>query len=333
MMSKIKLSIIVAVYNIRNEFIDLLTQLQCIRINHDLEILVINDGSTDGIEDILNNIEQSSNFRIINRANSGLSAVRNYGISIAKGEYLWFIDGDDIICKSFVENMLNIIDLYSPDFVHFYYERFLDSKNINFKKMVSDGLFVRPISKQQLFDALVSTKQNMIENYAWAHIVKKKMYTNKNILFPENRNYEDVATTYKLIDSSNEILITNQIGYFYRDRRGSITNNYDKKDVLDLLIAIKEFINNSNITFTKDSQVNFIHKYLVGAYYMGINLKGVKENGTLIYDIRHKILENSFNNLTTRNKIEYLLFKFDLYSTYLQVRGVLREGLKGRKDE
>lgn len=93
----VEISVVVPVYNVETYLEECLNSI----INQtfsDIEIICINDGSTDSSLDILNDYSKKDDrIKIINQENKGLGATRNKGIDLAKGKYIFFIDSDDYI--------------------------------------------------------------------------------------------------------------------------------------------------------------------------------------------------------------------------------------------
>ena len=121
-----KVSVVVSVYNIEKYIAECLASV----INQsysNLEILCINDGSTDDSLKILSQFEFKDNrVKIINQTNQGLSVSRNTGIKNAQGKYIYFIDGDDFISKDYIKEMVSIINkentkvVHNPNYLVFY---------------------------------------------------------------------------------------------------------------------------------------------------------------------------------------------------------------------
>ena len=324
----VKLTIVVAIYNIAAELPDLLKQIEKLKNSTALEFFLIDDESTDGSEQIISGFikyHSPTNVSVIRRKNGGLSAVRNQGITLSKGEYIWFIDGDDVIDPIFVAQLIDILEDEQPDFIQFYYSRFKNFKEINFMESQRKIQNYEYLNSNQWFSKLTNSNEKQFENYAWAHVVRRSLYTENNIIFPVGRSYEDVATTYKLANVSDNILSIKEVGYFYRNRPGSITNNYTEKNCRGLLESISEFSKQKSLSFSKKDQYTFIHRYLVGAYYIANNIsKG--ENKVLKNQIRKQLLANRFFSLQTSNKIEYLLFQFRMYDLYRSVKNMIKKG-------
>jgi hypothetical protein len=143
------------------------------------------------------------------------------------------------------------------------------------------------------------------------------------VAFPIGRNYEDVATTYKLANKTSKILFIKNVAYYYRDRPGSITNSYTKIDVEDLLLSINEFKSNKLLVFSAKLKTNFTHRYLVGAYYMNMQLED-DLNKNLKKQLRSEILENNFLLLNLKFKFEYILFLFNIYEFYIGTKSFVK---------
>ena len=112
----IKLSIIVPIYNVENYLEYCLNSIVPILSNENVELILVNDGSTDKSESICNMyIEKYKNIRYIYQDNQGLSEARNTGIKNSNGKYVTFIDSDDFINYQILLDFLNSFD--TPDVI------------------------------------------------------------------------------------------------------------------------------------------------------------------------------------------------------------------------
>ena len=207
-----KISVIVPVHNGEKYLFNCITSI----INQsfdDLEIIVIDDGSTDNSYNILNKLkEKYPQIKIVqNNENLGISTTRNKGIQQASGEYISFVDDDDYLNPSMYQDMYQ--DACSNNFPDIITTGFLFVKDDNyFNKDLSffakrNGKKVMSIEekKKLLFD---------ISPACWNKIYKKDLVT--TIPFLDNKWWEDYAFTYSALISADEIVISNNLNYFYR---------------------------------------------------------------------------------------------------------------------
>nr|WP_263325069.1 glycosyltransferase [Neobacillus sp. Marseille-Q6967] len=228
-----KISIIVAAYNVEN-YIEKCLDSIITQTYKDLEIIVVNDGSTDKTQEKINAYSMTDKrIIIINKSNGGLSSARNEGLEIATGDYIGFIDGDDyiseemyeILLKEIIENKCEIAICAVLKVYNTYTEK---DSFINRSKV---------LNKKEAIQALI--EENYIKHYAWNKLYKAELFT--NIRYPEGKLYEDIFTTYKLFAQANKIAYSNKIGYFYNQRQGSILRSKFNIKKLDCIQAFREF--------------------------------------------------------------------------------------------
>lgn len=224
-----RLSVIVPVYNME------LYIEKCINSiiksdtnNYDFEIICINDGSSDSSLKILNRFKENNNrkIKIINIENSGVSNARNIGISEAKGDYITFVDSDDWVEESFLDDIFYNLE-----------------KNINTDlfifntKFVSDKCFDK---KEKITDTVFNT-----ENHACCKVFKKDIIFKENIKFPINIKLgEDMVFTFKYIFNANRIKYIDKTLYFYRlNREGSTMSTQVNKLYKQIFLACDELYN------------------------------------------------------------------------------------------
>ena len=217
------ISVIVPVFNIEDYIEQCLSSLQA-QTMKDIEIIVIDDGSTDNSGHICDSFsEKDPRFKVIHKKNEGLSAARNDGLSISKGKYIMFVDGDDWVDPEFCETPYNVAEETNTEIVIF---EWANHKNNNEKTMVwySKIPFKGTINKKDLF-----AKQNE----SFSVVVWNKMYHRKlfdNICFPIGRLSEDNAITHHLIYNAKTIFLLDMILYHNLGfRPKSIITEHSKK--------------------------------------------------------------------------------------------------------
>jgi glycosyltransferase involved in cell wall biosynthesis len=309
MAEKTIISIIIPVYNVEKYLLDCLNSVAKQDLRN-VEVLLVNDGSTDKSGDICQRfVDKYDSFKLIVQKNGGLSSARNTGLSNASGKYVQFIDSDDILPDGSVGRILSYINLYKPDTLKIGFDRFTE----NIPKINESSK--NSIIFENGYQSLQKLMENVYDNYSWSYVSKREIYTKNHIVFPEGRNYEDMATTYKILANSRHCLILNEKLYFYRIREGSISNHKSKKNAEDLLKSldeVKSYFEQNNINM-------FIGNFIT--YY---SLLGFKENNKArkfwSEYISANIGRRQFKNLRLRYKIAIILFKLNLYSLIIRLR-------------
>lgn len=237
MESEILVSIITPCYNAVNYLERCLKS--CINQTYkNIEIICINDGSTDGTLELLNKFSDIDNrIKIIDKFNEGVNDARKDGIKFSKGEFIVFLDSDDWIDESLIEKCLKKCIKYDLDILIFNY--FYVKKEIIVKNKFPN---IRNVQE----DLLKSIFIGDINPSLWNKIYKKKFLEKKLIELPKNLNYaEDLAIIATLAMSKPKISYINEYLYYYVATEGSITNSINNK-VLDVAKAV-EIIKNELI--------------------------------------------------------------------------------------
>ncbi len=265
-MEKIKVSIIIPIYNVENYLDKCLTSVVEQEYKN-IEIICVNDGSKDKSEEIvLKYKEKDKRIIYIKKENGGLSSARNVGIDKASGDYICFVDSDDWISKDYVSKLMESI-----------IENNSDIAICNIKQLYSDGKekeVTFKISNNKVLNSHDALKElfigNVLQNHAVNKVYKISLFRDNKIYFPIGKIYEDVFTTYKLFMVSSKISLINDYLYFYlQEREGSILSKKFNDKRLDLLDAISEIINDKKLTKynLNDYLQIFYIKQLIGLFY------------------------------------------------------------------
>lgn len=235
-----KISIIVAAYNVE-KYIRKCLESIIAQTYKKLEIIVVNDGSTDKT---LQLIEEISNYDrrviIINKPNGGLSSARNAGLDIATGDFIGFIDGDDYIASDMYELLINNLLKTSADISICNVRRIYRNDDVSITESTSNDLVI--LNNREGLKALLEAK--IIHNYAVDKLYKRELFD--GVRYPEGKIFEDVFTTYKVFAKSKRAVYCDIAKYYYVQRANSILRNSFKEKKLEYLEAIEEmtiFIN------------------------------------------------------------------------------------------
>lgn len=297
------ISIIVPVYNvelyIRNCLNSLINQTY-----QNIEIIIIDDGSTDGSYKICCDFEKDDNrIRLYKKSNGGLSSARNFGVEHAIGEYITFVDSDDELDLNYIDVLYNNIlktkaDISLGKMQKIYDNRIRKCKDNNISFYNSNYDILNYLSKSG-------------DYYACGILFKKNLFD--NIRFPEGKFYEDIGTTYKIYSKANGLCCTNYDGYLYFIRNNSISMQHSEKKLLDgigFLFEKYEYINKkypnmkSNLLSTNLAIVNFAYRLVKNDI--------VSTGSQIVNDTMSKLISINgnkfklFNNLNLKSKIKYL---------------------------
>lgn len=237
-MEKIKLSVIVPCYNSR-DFIAECLQSILPYLSNAVELIVVNDGSTDDSADIIERTIQTYKDKIItiiHQDNAGISAARNSGIKIAKGEYIALLDSDDFFHPDFWHEVLPLINDSTIDLVEFNAEQF-DGEITNIVEHIDCSVFTGRVDIASVTDLSPAFKRS--KWYPWARVYKTSLFHEFDVQFPSGRLYEDMSTVPALYLHSKVIYGLNKSLVWYRYHKKSITQTFRQKDVVDLVYAVK----------------------------------------------------------------------------------------------
>ncbi len=222
-------SVIVPVYNVEpylHRCIDSLVH-QTLK---DIEIILIDDGSTDGCGKICDEYAAAdTRIRVVHQENAGLSEARNAGIDRAQADYLMFVDSDDWVQAEFCEIPLMLAKEHQADLVMFQ-ARFIKSRRhwVN-HTTISDGTKTQTDAIRLLIDGVGMA--------AWNKLYHRKLFLENR--YPKGRVYEEVSLTPILVHEAKIIMYSSAILYNREYRNGSITTILSEKNAEDYFDALR----------------------------------------------------------------------------------------------
>lgn len=247
-----ELSIIVPVYN-TEKYLEKCLESIVKNIPENTEVLIINDGSPDNSEKIIEKFEKHYNniIRYYKKANSGLSDTKNYGISKSNGKYITFVDSDDYIDSNMHKEMLELALKEDSDVVYCDIEQVFEDGHTIYSHCTN---FKRDTDYFRLIDTpLMASSPNKL--------VKKDLY--EKYTFPVGLNNEDVAVTPIMLAQAKKISRIDKPFYKYFQRSGSIQNSgFDEKRFV-MFDTVKICFDNAK----KANLSNEIQTQIKGALY------------------------------------------------------------------
>ena len=300
----LKLSVIIPVYNVENYLEACLDSVHNQTLT-DIEIICVNDGSTDNSLNILNEYsKKDSRIRIITKENGGQATARNLGIKMAKGEYIAFVDSDDFIEPDMLEKLYtkakdNNLDLAMCKIATY----------DNHTKEIKDNVWYYMLGVFRDFKKDIFTHKDTKEftcNIAvtpYNKIYKSSLLKDNNILFPEGLIFEDEKFFYDVYLRARKVSIIDEFLYYYRvNRKGStvdIQKENDYSDIIPISKQIREtFKETGNYEDYKILLINrFIHLQL--ARFTETSQKYREKYFNLMKEDLNEVLEDSeiANNL------------------------------------
>lgn len=222
-----KISIIVPVYCVE-QYLERCVASVLKQSLSDIELILVDDGSPDRCPELCNVLAQKdSRIRVIHQKNAGLSAARNAGIKIARGEFIFFLDSDDILCENALRVLIDAQREENADIVvGSYYYTYDD------REEPAQGAPLKPITLSN-FDAMLALAEGRIQNFAWGKLLRAEIV--KRHAFPEGRLFEDHYWAHLVFaDAMKVVLIPTPIVH-YVQRENSISYTFTSKrlDVLD----------------------------------------------------------------------------------------------------
>lgn len=232
------LSVIIPVYNCEKYIEECLDSIISQKYTN-LEIVVVNDGSTDNSLKICERYRlKDPRIKIINQKNKGSVAARKAGLKNSSGKYITFVDGDDYVesdLYSLIMENIDDADVFAFGFTSFFPDGAKIKNTNGIKSGVYEGVDLREIKESQVFS--IENKIFNVFPSVWSKVFRKEIIdSNMSRINECIRLGDDAALTFPAIFESNEIIINNEIfGYMYRQNvGGSITSNYRYSDFVGI---------------------------------------------------------------------------------------------------
>lgn len=271
MKNKDLISVIVPCYNIRNLVADSVATI-CKQTYQNLEIILVDDGSSDGTAEILEEIAKTdSRIQVIHKENGGVSSARLEGVRAAAGDWIGFVDGDDTIEPDMYEHLLENAYKYGADISHCGYQMVFPSRVDYY---YNTGKLLQQDKVTGLKDLLTS---EFIEPGLWNKLFRKTLFYSlleDNVMDMSIANYEDFLMNYYLFREADLSVYEDFCPYHYVLREGSAAtsklNVHKLRDPLQVFKIIKQqTINQPQLQQIADKRIAAILVHLATLYVRG----------------------------------------------------------------
>lgn len=259
-----KLSVVVPIYNVEKYL------TQCIEslipnLFNGCEVVLVNDGSTDGSLQICEKYRQRypNVIRIVNKENGGLSDARNAGTEVAAGKYIYYIDSDDWIAPCALEKLYNFAIINNCEVVQggFYYT--FENRLVYDDRWVKDSDSPFVLSQEEAASELV--KNHYIKNFAWGKLYKASLI--KGLKFPKGKFFEDVCWQMQVTSRIKHYGVLPEPLYYYRQRESGISGQFSIRN-LDFLTEYENRLKVIKTHFPNYYQksVDIFHAHAISFY-------------------------------------------------------------------
>lgn len=311
-------SIIVPVFNVENYLDECLDSILN-QTYKDIEIIAINDGSTDNSLHILNTYKDKfSSMKILNQENKGQAQARNAGLEYATGDFILFIDSDDLLDKFMIEKLVNRMNESNADIVMCSYYEYYEEKN---RKLIERNYKIddkKALTSNEVVDMILNYQ---IEGQLWNKLFRRDQLKDNNFYLENCRYIEDIYPVFRMIVNSNRIAFVNEPLYFYRQRNTSTMKSKSKKLFEDYHYAMNliiEYIDKEKIDVNKNSLKVFkatVLSRFIAMYTDCVDHKVYKTfYSSKFADLNIKYLDFILlRNLSNRDKVRIILWKIRLF--------------------
>jgi glycosyltransferase involved in cell wall biosynthesis len=303
-----KVSVIIPAYNVE-KYIEECVMSVIDQTLHEIEIIVVNDQSSDGTLSVLEGLKAAHpevDLKIVTQQNQGLSGARNTGLRVAGGDYVCFLDGDDWLDKTMLEDLYEIAVEKNAEVVICDYTKVYEEKS-----EILPGATLQNASLHDRKEILEGFLTRNIAISACNKMFKRTFMTDRQFTFPVGYLYEDLPTVMLIADASS-VIIVDKSYYNYRQRSGSIMNSISPKMVEKIVLVrqIIDYVKESGIQGLDEALQNFyLHTYVLAL----INQMSLHGNS----DIKQR--NSYFKFILSREESNRFFRKFYL-NRYINVR-------------
>ena len=337
-------SVIVPIYNVQ-KYLKICLDSVLAQTYKDFELILVNDGSLDECGAICDDyLKKDERIKVIHKENGGLVSARQAGISVATGEYVFHLDGDDALLSDALESAANIINEYNPDMVSFSYKRCVDGVvEDTVEDLADEGLYNKKDLEEKIYPKLLSD-ENMknLFYFIWGKAIKRELATKYQLLVNTKISQgEDVSCVIPFYLESDTVYMSKKPVYLYTIRSDSLTNNFKTAQITqiaDTIIGLNKLEIKKPADFSMQiSRYSFFMCFaILAAAAEGNHFGAIKELKKLINESLHKeeIKKASFKNITVKTRISLFLMKKNMIRStfyFLYLCKLLKQLRKGDK--
>ncbi len=325
-----KVSIIMPVYNKADYLPETFSALMS-QSYQDWEMIVINDGSTDGSADIIEEyIRRDSRICCIKQINRGVSAARNTGLSKASGEWIWFIDADDLPNRDFLKNVFSNERGDTIDIIVGNYQRLEKDGEIQEVFVAEKG----PVLSESFPNIFMKYQYKTgYWGYLWNKLIRRELLIKKQLKFQEGLTLaEDLKFMVELYRESANIYIVPYVAMRYTVDavNASKDKTIDYWAQLSIQIEIKEWI----IDCCQKSEYTKQFQWIISRYAAFVVFYGYEDNEDYIKYAKMMVENPKVNSQLCMDNVGFAMCpivwcligkRYLLLKVYLSIRSGIRK--------
>lgn len=345
--SMVKVSVVIPVYNVENYLRECMDSIVNQTLE-DIEIICVNDGSTDSSLDILKEYaSKDDRITVLSQENGGHAVATNRGIALAKGKYLYLMDSDDVVKTNALKELYEWAEEKNADFVLFQSLNYINDEDRYYKSKiysmdnVADFIGDSVVDYKDLGDLIFS-----IPVTPWSKLYNTEFVKNCGATFPEGLIYDDNIFFWDVLFNAKRIAFYKKYFFIRRWHSASSTKKGDLRFIDSIAInnlminrfkkyglfnQYKKVLYNRKINLIYDKFVNIMPKYEKDYYeamkidFNKIMAKGLYDDYVSVLDDRNLKIFNSCLSSDTYKEFKYEIASFDLKRTNKKLRKELNK--------
>lgn len=316
-----KVSVIIPAYNVE-KYIYKCVESVINQTLEDIEIVIVNDGSTDNTLTLINEISKRDNrIKVISQSNKGLSEARNAGLKYVSSKYVIFLDSDDWIDSNMLEIMYNKAEINKCDIIQCNYITDYNGYRENIKQNIEPNIIIDENNKRILKEKIISGN---IVTYSWDKMYRLEFLNKHNIKFKPIPRFEDWYFIVEAITKCNRFMFIPNHLYYYRIVSGSLSkkycDNYEEL-IINLQSTKLNYMKEWNMNGVSDNKKfiislgNDILKLVNYIFDENNNQNSIRKYKRLKYIYKNNLVKRTFNKTNT----EYYLLNCDENNRYTRM--------------
>lgn len=300
-----KISVIVPVYNVEKYLCSCIDSILAQTFT-DFELLLIDDGSRDKSGEICDEYaNKDCRVKVFHKENGGVSSARNLGIDESKGEYLFFVDSDDIISSFYIEMFVNYIKKNDSVCVVCKY-----TNRLSLLKNQIDSIKTKEMTSSEFLDE-IWISEGKLDGYLWNKMFKRKILIDLNIRFDEKVSiWEDMLFVVEYFVNISTVVFVDAVLYYYRDTMNSAVKQHGTSKKIEKIFVCLKMLMLDNDSILYRQRLNGILSDCLFSLFKDILLRKKQSFVSTRNIFSGQYLNNGIAYLTYKNRLLiYLLTK------------------------